>query len=91
MDSPTAAGGEDASLTLHHANLLWTPEIEKTVDIWRQTGAFPFPELPVFPQPQWGLLSKVELRLVHHIAQICCEVDRNRTSKTTLWTDLMPK
>ncbi|KAF2104282.1 hypothetical protein NA57DRAFT_62917 [Rhizodiscina lignyota] len=90
MDSPTAAGGDDGSLSLQ-ANLLWTPEIEKTVETWRQTGEFPFPELNIFPQPQWSAFTRIDLRLLHHIAQICCEVNRNRTSKITLWTELMPK
>lgn len=89
MDSPTAAVGED--LNIHSSNLLWTPEIEKTIENWRQTGEFPFPELPLFLKPEWNLLSKVDLRLVHHVMQICCEVNRSRTSKVTIWTDLMPR
>ena len=90
MDSPTAAASDDGTLGLA-ANLLWTPEIEKAVDAWRQTGEFPFPELQVFPQPQWSTFPKVDLRLLHHVAQICCEVNLNRTSRITLWTELMPK
>lgn len=90
MDSPTVATGDDGSLSLQ-PNLLWTPEIDKTVEVWRQTGEFPFPELNVFPQPQWSSFTKIDLRLLHHIAQICCEVNRSRTSKITLWTELMPQ
>ncbi|KAF7675552.1 c6 transcription factor protein [Alternaria burnsii] len=72
-------------------NLLWTPEIEATIELWRQTGEFPFPELRVYPQPQWRALTTVDLRLVHHLSSISNEMFRNRTSKSTLWTDMMPK
>ncbi|KAJ4373184.1 hypothetical protein N0V83_003476 [Neocucurbitaria cava] len=72
-------------------NLLWTPEIEATVEIWRQTGEFPFPELRVYPQPQWRALGKTDLRLIHHLSSISNEMFRNRTAKSTLWTDMMPK
>ncbi|KAF2691769.1 hypothetical protein K458DRAFT_398181 [Lentithecium fluviatile CBS 122367] len=72
-------------------NLLWTPEIDATIELWRQTGDFPFPELGVYPQPQWRIFPKTDLRLVHHIAAISNEMLWIRTSKLTLWTNMMPK
>ncbi|KAH7407025.1 hypothetical protein DE146DRAFT_606989 [Phaeosphaeria sp. MPI-PUGE-AT-0046c] len=90
MDSPTALMPESPQ-SPQQPNLLWTPEIEVTIDIWRQTGEFPFPDLQVYPQPQWHALSRTDLRLIHHLSTISNEMFRNRTSKSTLWTDMMPK
>lgn len=90
MDSPTAMMPESPQ-SPQQPNLLWTPEIEATIDVWRQTGEFPFPELRVYPQPHWRALNKTDLRLVHHLASISNEMFRNGTSKSTLWTDMMPK
>ena len=89
MDSPTA-GDNDLRMS-HQANLLWTPEIEKTVQLWRTTGHFPFPELSIFPQPQWTTLSKTDLRLIYHLSSISNDLQVNRTTKLTIWTELMPK
>ncbi|KAF2241196.1 hypothetical protein BU26DRAFT_182699 [Trematosphaeria pertusa] len=90
MDSPTAMIPESPK-SPQQPNLLWTPEIDATIELWRQTGEFPFPELRVYPQPQWRIFPKTDLRLVHHLASISNEMFRNRTSKLTLWTDMMPK
>lgn len=90
MDSPTAMM-PDSPQSPQQPNLLWTPEIETTIELWRQTGEFPFPELRVYPQPQWRALGKTDLRLIHHLSSISNEMFRNRTSKSTLWTDMMPK
>ncbi|KAF1844220.1 uncharacterized protein K460DRAFT_369089 [Cucurbitaria berberidis CBS 394.84] len=90
MDSPAAMMPESPQ-SPQQPNLLWTPEIEATIEVWRQTGEFPFPELRVYPQPQWRALPKTDLRLIHHLSSISNEMFRNRTSKSTLWTDMMPK
>lgn len=90
MDSPTATAPESPK-SPQQPNLLWTPEIEATIDLWQQTGDFPFPELRVYPQPQWRAYSKTDLRLIHHLSSISNEMFRNRTSKLTVWADLMPK
>jgi hypothetical protein len=90
MDSPTAMMPESPK-SPQQPNLLWTPEIDSTIELWRQTGEFPFPELRVYPQPQWRAYPKTDLRLIHHLSSISNEMFRNRTSKLTLWTDMMPK
>ncbi|KAF1811830.1 hypothetical protein P152DRAFT_398471 [Eremomyces bilateralis CBS 781.70] len=90
MDSPTAPGDESPRYP-PQANLLWTPEIERTIDSWRATGEFPFPELNVFPQPHWPSVSKTDLRLIYHVCSISSELQRNRTSKLTIWTDYIPR
>lgn len=90
MDNPAAA--DDSLRISTSANLLWTAEIEKAVDIWRQTGQFPFPsELGIYPPLQPKNLSKTELRLLYHVCSIMHEVQSSRTTKLTMWTDMMPK
>jgi len=90
MDNPTAMAPESPK-SPQQPNLLWTPEINITIDHWIQTGQFPFPELRVYPQPQWSLYPKTDLRLIHHLSSISNEMFRNNTSKLTIWTDMMPK
>jgi hypothetical protein len=90
MDNPTAVIPESPK-SPQQPNLLWTPEIDATIDLWRQTGDFPFPDMRVYPQPQWRAYTKTDLRLVHHLSSISNEMFRNRTSKLTIWTDMMPK
>ncbi|KAL5114344.1 hypothetical protein ACEQ8H_007781 [Pleosporales sp. CAS-2024a] len=88
MDTPAAS---ESPQSPQQPNLLWTPEIEATIEVWRRTGEFPFPDLRVYPQPQWHTMSRTDLRLIHHLSSISNEMFRNRTSKSTLWTDMMPK
>ncbi|KAF2087121.1 hypothetical protein K490DRAFT_42886 [Saccharata proteae CBS 121410] len=88
-DSPTSAPPESPK-SPQPPNLLWSPEIEATIDLWRQTGEFPFPELNVYPQPQWTLYSKTDLRLVHHLSSISNDMFRSRTSNLTVWSEKMP-
>lgn len=90
MDTPQALVPESPK-TGQQPNLLWTAEIDATVELWRQTGEFPFPELRVYPQPQWRAYSKTDLRLIHHLSSISNEMFRNRTSNLTIWSDMMPK
>ncbi|KAK5131666.1 hypothetical protein LTR16_000518, partial [Cryomyces antarcticus] len=72
-------------------NLLLTPETERTVDTWQQSGSFPFPELPVFPQPQWHEYSKIDLRLIHHVSSISSSMSHTGSDRLTTWTEHMPK
>jgi hypothetical protein len=90
MDSPTAMM-PDSPQSPQQPNLLWTSDIEATIELWRQTGDFPFPDLRLYPQPDWRALSRTDLRLIHHLSSISNEMFRNRASKSTLWTDMMPK
>ena len=59
-----------------------TPGSENRLDLWQQTGSFPYPDLQVFPTPQTQQYSKNELRLSHHLSSIC---------NMTIWTQEMPK
>ncbi|OJD34563.1 ubiquitin carboxyl-terminal hydrolase 2 [Diplodia corticola] len=89
-DNPASAA-PDSPKGPQQPNLLWTPEIEATINIWQSTGEFPFPELNVYPQPQWRGYSKTDLRLIHHLSSISNEMFRGRTSKLTVWAENMPK
>ena len=91
MDSPAALMPPESPKSPQQPNLLWTPEIDATIEQWRQTGVWPFDHLPVYPQPQWRIFPKTDLRLVHHVATISNEMFSHQTSKLTLWTDMMPK
>ncbi|KAJ4288491.1 hypothetical protein N0V90_011727 [Kalmusia sp. IMI 367209] len=91
MDSPAALIPPESPKTPRQPNLLWTPEIDATIEHWRQSGAWPFEHLQVYPQPQWRIFPKTDLRLVHHVATISNEMFAHQTSKLTLWTDMMPK
>ncbi|KAF2843736.1 hypothetical protein M501DRAFT_925839 [Patellaria atrata CBS 101060] len=90
MDNPTAAA-PDSPKGSQSANLLWTPEIERSIDRWQQTGEFPFPELVVYPQPHWQSYQKTDLRLIHNLASISNGMIRSKTSRLTIWTDCLPK
>ncbi|KAL1592334.1 hypothetical protein SLS60_011412 [Paraconiothyrium brasiliense] len=91
MDSPAALMPPESPKSPQQPNLLWTPEIDATIEQWRQTGVWPFDHLQVYPQPQWRIFPKTDLRLVHHVATISNEMFSHQTSKLTLWTDMMPK
>ncbi|KAK4995145.1 hypothetical protein LTR66_004972 [Elasticomyces elasticus] len=73
------------------APLILTPETEKNIELWQQTGDFPYPNLQAFPPPEVQSYSRTELRLIHHLSSVSNALLVNRTSKFTLWTDAMPK
>jgi hypothetical protein len=80
-------GAVDEGKMASQANLNWTPEIEKTVDLWRQTGQFPFPDLQIYPPIQSKNLSRTEARLLYHICQILNDLQGQRAIKLTIWAE----
>ena len=60
---------EERSTTPDKPELMWTAEIEATIDQWQRTGVFPFPGLNIFPTPNVQFLSVEDLRLIHRIAE----------------------
>jgi hypothetical protein len=68
-----------------------SPEIEHMLDLWQQTGSFPYLELQVFPSPQPQNHSRVELRLIQHLSAISRSLLMNSTSDMTVWTSKVPK
>jgi hypothetical protein len=71
-------------------DLMWTPDIEATIDQWRRTGMFPFPSLGVYPAPAPQLLTLEDLRLIHHVASISQQMQDIGANDFTLWTRQIP-
>ncbi|EME48092.1 hypothetical protein DOTSEDRAFT_69884 [Dothistroma septosporum NZE10] len=73
------------------SRLVFTPGTEGRIDMWQQTGSFPYPSLQVFPPPQTHEYSKNELRLIHHLSAISNDLLLQSTSNLTIWTQKIPK
>ena len=89
MDSPPPA--EESSSASIVPNLLWTPQIEREVELWQQTGVFPFPELGLRSYDQFRRLSSVDLRLVHHISNVYRDMQSIDFIHCSLWANEIPK
>ncbi|KAI9669181.1 MAG: hypothetical protein M1829_005182 [Trizodia sp. TS-e1964] len=76
--------------TPQSANLPTSPDVERELAIWRQTGISPFPALrmPLTLMPQ--SYSASELRLLHHICSISQEMQLRNTNRYTIWTAQIP-
>lgn len=68
-----------------------TPGSEGRVDLWQQTGSFPYPDLQVFPSPPTQEYSRNELRLIHHLSSISNDLRMKGSTTLTLWTHRMPR
>ena len=88
MDVPTQ--NEERPKTPQGASLLWTPEIERVVETWRQTGKFPFPEMHIYSQPLPQNLSMTDLRLIHHVCSVSVQMQTEGSSKYAIWTQKIP-
>ncbi|PKS11664.1 hypothetical protein jhhlp_001815, partial [Lomentospora prolificans] len=71
-------------------DLMWTPQIEADIEQWQRTGVFPFPSLNIYPAPSPQSYTLEELRLIHHVASICSELDAINANNFTIWTRQMP-
>ncbi|PPJ57282.1 hypothetical protein CBER1_11534 [Cercospora berteroae] len=72
-------------------HLAFSPATESRIDLWQQTGSFPFPGLQVFPPPQTHEYSKNDLRLIHHLSGISHDLMLKGTTNLTIWTAKVPK
>jgi hypothetical protein len=81
---------EDRAGTPDKPDLMWTPEIEATIDQWQRTGVFPFPSLNIYPTPAPERLSTEQLRLIHHVASISHQMMEMGAGEFTLWTRQIP-
>ena len=81
---------EDRSTTPDKPDLMWTPEIEASLENWKQTGIFPFPNLNIYPAPSPEKYTLEDLRLIHHVASICDELGVMGADSFTLWTRQIP-
>lgn len=73
------------------SSLVFTPESERRVDLWQQTGSFPYSDLNVFPLPSTQEYSKTDLQLIHHLSSISNDLLLNNSNELTLWTHKLPK
>ncbi|KAK0727402.1 hypothetical protein B0T26DRAFT_133940 [Lasiosphaeria miniovina] len=81
---------EDRAGSPDKPDLMWTPEIEATIDQWQRTGIFPFPSLNIYPAPAPQSLTVEDLRLIHHVASISHEMIEIGANGFTLWTRQIP-
>lgn len=70
--------------------MLWTPENEAEIELWQQTGVFPFPDLGVYPEPNPQYFSVEDLRLIQHVASISQELSLHDAGNFTIWTGQIP-
>lgn len=81
---------EDRAGTPDKPDLMWTPEIEATIEQWQRTGLFPFPSLGIYPTPAPQVLTADQLRLIHHVAAISHRMIEIGANSFTLWTRQIP-
>lgn len=86
MDMPP----QDERATPDRPDLLWTPEIEAQIELWQQTGEFPFPSLYILPAPSPQFFSVEDLRLIHHVASISWDLNLHDAGNFTIWTGQIP-
>jgi hypothetical protein len=89
MDAPIPGG--ERQKTPERANLLWTREIEREIDVWQRTGNFPFPDMYLFPVPSPRYYSTEDLRLIHHVASVSRDMELRAASKFNVWTSKIPR
>ncbi|KAL9561288.1 hypothetical protein ACKAV7_014643 [Fusarium commune] len=78
------------SSTPDKPDLMWTPQIEVALIEWQRTGIFPLPCLGLYPTPRPHLYSLEDLRLIHHLATLYCELGTIDANNFTLWTRHIP-
>jgi hypothetical protein len=74
-----------------HASLPSSPEAEQNINMWLQTGSFPYPELQVFPAPQPQSYNKSDLQLIAHLSSIARSLLLNGTGDINVWTPRVPQ
>lgn len=87
MDSPPPT---DEASGAQVPNLLWNPAVEGEIDTWMRTGIFPFPELGIAQSHAFGALSKLELRMIHHVASIYRDLSRRALLPCATWVERLP-
>lgn len=86
------AGSDTESLSSpEQPTISFSPGTESRIDLWQQTGSFPYPGLEVFPPPQTHEYSKNDLRLIHHLSCISNDLLLKGSSDLSIWTSKIPK
>ncbi|KAL1302796.1 hypothetical protein AAFC00_003137 [Neodothiora populina] len=73
------------------ASLPCSAETEQSVNLWLQTGNFPFPELQVFPTPQVQSYSRNDLVLIAHLSSVARSLLVNGMGGVNVWTTKIPQ
>ncbi|KAG8528839.1 uncharacterized protein KY384_006528 [Bacidia gigantensis] len=89
-DFVDSATPEESSPPPRGPNLLSSAAIERELETWRTTGVFPFPEMHLQFPHQFQNLSRVELRLIHHLCTIYREMRLADFVGCTLWVQDIP-
>jgi hypothetical protein len=71
--------------------VMLTPNSESRVDLWQQSGNYPFPDLQVFPPPPAHDYTRNDLRLIHHLANMSNDLLLKGSTGLTMWSQKMPK
>lgn len=81
---------EERAPTPEKADMLWTPEIEAEIEMWQQTGNFPFPDMYIYPVPDPRFLTAEDLRIIHHVAAVSRELSIHDAGNFAIWTRQIP-
>ncbi|RPB29222.1 hypothetical protein L211DRAFT_262604 [Terfezia boudieri ATCC MYA-4762] len=89
MDQPDA---ETSQTVLGTPDLKMTPQIERDIRQWRETGVSPFPSLGVTEQPALTLAqySNTDLRLIYHISSIAVQMQNAEAQQRSVWVRRVP-
>lgn len=88
MDNPPV---EENPPSPRQPDLLWTPRIEREIDIWQRTGVFPFPELNMQSIQQFRGFPLIDLRLIHYLSSIYQDMRLADFVQCTLWVQQTPR
>lgn len=86
MDQPDV---DSSPQMLENPDLRMTPQIERDLQQWRETGVYPFPTLGITEQPSLAQRSNTELRLIHHISSIAAQM-QTAESQHSVWVRRVP-
>lgn len=80
----------DGSMVKGTPDLNMSPQIQRELDDWRETGVYPFPSLGVDNQPSPSRYSQTDLRLIHHISSVAAQMQAAEPSNSAIWTKRVP-
>lgn len=88
MDQPAA--GEEPLKGSAPPDLMMSTELQKSLDHWRMTGECPIAELRTTSPEYWMHFSTIDLRLIHHIANLSIDLQSRGYAQCTSWAPKMP-
>lgn len=88
MDQPAA--GEEPLKGSTTPDLRMSAELQASLDQWRIAGECPIPELRTTPPEYWMHFSTIDLRLIHHIANLSIDLQNRGYAQCTSWAPKMP-